>query len=98
MPDAPPDAAEILCRLFAAAPPSYRQFRVFVPPGGIIAGVRGSLERRPVTHTPPVLPGDADERFRTAEALALRMRQRRLGLCVGTATIDGEDCVVSQRA
>ena len=98
VPDAPPDAAEMLCRLFAAAPRSYRQFYSFVAPGGLIASIRGSLERIPIMHTCPVLPGDADERFKSAEALTMRMRQCPLGLLITTATIDGEECVVSQRA
>ena len=100
VPRAPPQAAELLCRLFGAAPESYSQFRVYVPPAsGLIVGVSGERIRKTANHEPPAVPGDAEERFKTAEALVKRAWccACHLGLRACTARIDGDACAVMSR-
>ena len=99
VPEAPPDASELLCRMFSAAPDSYLQFSVFVPAGGLVVGASGELIRKTAYHQAPAVPGDTEQRFSNAEALAKRAWScsRQLGLRSGTATIDGEECVVVSR-
>ena len=88
VPGAPLEAAELLCRLLSGAPDSYSQMRLFVPAGGVILGVSGEPIRAS-------MPGDAEERFRSAEALAKRVWccACPLALRVGAETIDGDRCV-----
>ena len=102
VPEAPPDVAELLCRLLTNAPRSYSQMRVFMHgPGGIILGVSGELIRETAYHTAPAVPeGDVERRLTSAQALATRIGRCacQLGLRADTATIDGERCVVMSRS
>ena len=100
-PQAPRNAPELLCRLFAAAPDSYSHFRVLMPAAGglIVGGVSREIVRSAAYCQPPAVRGHVAEHFEDAEALAKRARWcvRRRGLRASTVTIDGDVCLAVYR-